>query len=300
MNNHSKELFSNSFIISKSRSDVVMRKRIQNSNFTKLIKNKIFKGYNKIKLVNSKNFNLKCFLSKKPEEKYLPTSEQYSIYYENKFLNKYNNDNKNFSLLLKNSIINEKANKRKSVQNNNQVFSSDNEVKKTNFPISQRIKRTFPILNIINNNKIKANKTRKIFENKREEYVFSEYPFVIFYKQPDNVNNPKNLKNYPHYNPKFKQKNKDQQSFLFTLSHSKDKKKKNEFRCFSSRTIFTNNKKKKIVNKSFISNDKYKLVSFSYSDKKDKNYELKKLLNSIKTDKFRKLIIKKNIANLIK
>ena len=43
----------------------------------------------KIKLVNSKNFNLKFFLSTKPEEKYLPTNEQYSIFYENKYLGKW-------------------------------------------------------------------------------------------------------------------------------------------------------------------------------------------------------------------
>ena len=298
MNNHSKELFSNSFIISKSRSDVVMRKRIQNSYFTKLIKNKIFKGYNKIKLVNSKNFNLKCFLSKKPEEKYLPTNEQYSIFYENKYLGKYNTDNKNFSLLLKNSIINEKGKNRKSLPNSEVAFPSDYEIRKTNLPNTQRVKRPFPALNVINNNKIKANNGRKIFQNRREESTFSDYPFVIFNKLPDNINNPKDLKNYPYYNPKFRQKNKEQQSFLFTLSHPIEKKIKNQYRCFSSRIIHKN--KNKHINRSYINNDKYKLVSFYYSDKKDKNYELKRLINSIKTDKFKKLIIKQNLANLIK
>ena len=296
MNIYSKEIFNNSLIISKSQNDLIMRKRIQSANFTKIIKNRIFKGYSKIKFVNNKDFDLKLFLSKNPEEKYLPTSEKYNIYYENKFLSKYNTDTKNVSSLLKNSITNEKPKKKKSFKNKSISFCSKFDIDKTNFSTSRRLTR--PFMQDFDNNKLNINSSKKIFKNKREENAFSKYPFVFFDRRPDNINNPKGLRNYPYYNPKYKQKNREQQYFLFTLSHHKEKKVKNLYRCLSSRTIH----KKPIINKridnnSFKSNNKYNLVSFSYSSKKDNNLSLNKLINSDKIEKLKRVLIKKTTFN---
>ena len=150
----------------------------------------------------------------------------------------------------------------------------------------------------IENNKLNINSSKKIFKNKREENAFSKYPFVFFDKKPDNINNPKGLRNYPYYNPKYKQKNREQQYFLFTLSHHKEKKVKNLYRCLSARTIHKKDKiNKRTDNSSFKSNNKYKLVSFSYSSKKEKNLNLNILINSAKADRLKRLLIKKTTFN---
>jgi hypothetical protein len=256
----------------------------------------MFKGYNKIKFINNKKFDLKTFLNNNPEDKYLPTSEKYNIYYENKFLSKYNTDTKNVSSLLKNSITNEKPKKKKSFKNKSISFCSKFDIDKTNFSTSRRLTR--PFMQDIDNNKLNINSSKKIFKNKREENAFSKYPFVFFDRRPDNINNPKDLRNYPYYNPKYKQKNREQQYFLFTLSHHKEKKVKNLYRCLSSRTIH----KKPIINKridnnSLKSNNKYKLVSFSYSSKKEKNLNLNNLINSAKADRLKRILMKKTTFN---
>ena len=86
MNAYTREKTNSSLGASKSQKNLMIRKRIQSSNFTQILKNRHFKGYNRIKFVNRKDFNLESFLSDNPEEKYLPNNEQYNIYYENKYL----------------------------------------------------------------------------------------------------------------------------------------------------------------------------------------------------------------------
>ena len=39
----------------------------------------LFKGYERIKFVTDKSFNIKYFLKQKPEEEYLPSNEKYNI-----------------------------------------------------------------------------------------------------------------------------------------------------------------------------------------------------------------------------
>ena len=85
---------SKSLISCKSQEKLLIRKRMQSAKLTEMLKHKMFKGYNKIKLINSKKFDLKTFLSNYPEDKYLPTSEKYNIYYENKYLKNKEEDSK--------------------------------------------------------------------------------------------------------------------------------------------------------------------------------------------------------------
>ena len=99
---------------SKSSSKPFERQRIQSAQFSKRIKNMLFKGYERIKFVTDKSFNIKYFLKQKPEEEYLPSNEKYNIYYDSKFLHKYNDDSKNISFLLKSSFnTNQKRKKNK-------------------------------------------------------------------------------------------------------------------------------------------------------------------------------------------
>ena len=294
MNIYSKEKFNTSLVTSKSQSDLIIRRRIQSANFTKMIKNRIFKGYNKIKITNSKDFNLKLFLSKNPEEKYLPSSEKYNIYYEKKFLSKLKTDYKHMTLLLKNSITNKK---KKSYKNKSVSFSSKFDIESSNFLTTQRVRRAHLYDMDSNNSNFNINNSREIFKNKREEKVFSKYPFVFFDRLPDNINNPNNLMNYPYYNLKYKQKNRDQQYFLFTISHQKEKSKKNLYRCFSARTIHKNHIKNERNNNSFKNSDKYDLISFSCATKKENSFNLKKLINSIKKAKLKRFLKKKKTKN---
>lgn len=296
---NSKEKFNNSLISSKTQSDLIMKRRIESANFTKIIKNRIFKGYNKIKFIKSKDFNLKHFLSQNPEEKYLLSSEEYNIYYENKFLRKFKTDTKNVSSLLTNSIINTRGKNRKTFKNKSVSFDSKFDLE-SNYSTTKRIKRSH--LNNLENNKSNCNinNSREVFKNKREEKAFSKYPFVFFDKMPDNVNNPKNLRNYPYYNPKYKQKNRNQQSFLFTISHHKEKKIKNLYRCQSARTIHKNYNRGQSLNSSFNNKDNYNFISFSYSTKKENSLVLKKFITSIKNAKLKRSFKKKNYFNFFK
>ena len=222
-----------SLISSKSQEKLLIRKRIQSAKLTEILKHKMFKGYNKIKLVNSKQFDLKSFLSNNPEDKYLPTSEKYNIYYENKYLKNKEEDSK--YIPLKDSlIINKPKNCRKKMPFSswNSSFSTT-----TNFFFRKRVKSAR--LNISYNyrtNKLNINESKKIFENENEKNIFSKYSFLIFDRKPDCIYNPKNLRNYLHYKPKNRQKNKNQQKFLYSLSHHKEKKVKNIYNSFTKRT----------------------------------------------------------------
>ena len=300
MSTYTRERINISLRTSKSQTNLMLKKRIQSANFTQIIKNRLFKGYNRIKFVNSKDFNLALFLSDNPEEKYLPDNVKYNIYYENKYLNKYKVNSKYASLVLKNSLINQNYRKRKIFKNKSAFFSSIFDVDKTHFSPGQKIRKSF--LYGIDTSKSNINESKKIFENEEEKNIFSKYPFLLFDKMPDNINHPKNLRNYPHYNPKYKQKNKNQQHFLFTLSHQKDKKVHTFLRPMTPKMNFKKNKiNNESINNSSINNDKNNIISFSCSTTKKNNLNLKKLINSIKTAKLKRfLLLKSNSKNFYK
>ena len=276
---------------SKSENQLIKRKRIQFEKFSEIIRNKIFKGYNKIKFMKSKDFNMNEFLSQNQAEKYLLTSEKYNIYYENKYLKKCKTDSKYASLFLKNSLIINKDNKKKKPTKNNSIsFSSTLNKEKNNQFTPKRFAK--PILSYMESGKLRIDDELKITKNEEENKIFSKYPFIIFDKTPDNIYNPVNLNNYPHYNPKYKQKNRNQQSFLFNLSHQKIKKVKNIFRCQTPHINFKNNSYNNY--KPSKASNKYNFVSFSYSTIKENSLNL---INSIKTPKLKKFLLKRKDIN---
>ena len=280
-----------SLISCKSQDQLLVRKRIQSAKLTQILKHKMFKGYNKIKFINNKKFDLKTFLSNNPEDKYLPTSEKYNIYYENKYLKNKEEDSK-YIPLKESLIINKPKNSRKIIPFS---FLNSSNSSTTNFSLGKRIKSAR--LNNSSNyrmNNVNINESKKIFENENEKNICSKYPFLIFDKIPDNVYNPKNLRNFLHYKPKNRQKNKNQQKFLFSLSHHKEKQIKNIFKSFSQRTTIKN-KKKKMFHNSREESDKYNLISFSCIKKENIKKDLanlQKLVNKMKKLKLKKFLIK--------
>ena len=287
---------SKSLISSKSQEKLIIRKRIQSSKLTEILKHKMFKGYNKIKLINSKKFDLKSFLRNYPEDKYLPSSEKYNIYYENKYLKNKEEDSK--YIPLKDSLI---INKPKNCRKNKMPFSSWNSSfsTTTNFSFRNRGKSTE--LNKSYNyrtNKMNINESKKIFENENEKKIFSKYSFLIFDKKPDCIYNPKNLRNYLHYKLQNRQKNKNQQKFLYNLSHHKEKKVKNIYNIFPKRTYIKKNKNKSSYNSNNES-DKSNLISFSCSSNEN-NFNisnLQKFFGSLKKAKLDRFFIRGKFKN---
>ena len=287
---------SKSLISSKSQEKLIIRKRIQSSKLTEILKHKMFKGYNKIKLINSKKFDLKSFLRNYPEDKYLPSSEKYNIYYENKYLKNKEEDSK--YIPLKDSLI---INKPKNCRKNKMTFSSWNSSfsTTTNFSFRNRGKSTE--LNKSYNyrtNKMNINESKKIFENENEKNIFFKYSFFIFDKKPDCIYNPKNLRNYLHYKLQNRQKNKNQQKFLYNLSHHKEKKVKNIYNIFPKRTYIKKNKNKSSNNNNNES-DNSNLLSFSCSSNEN-NYNisnLQKFFGSLKKAKLDRFFIRGKFKN---
>ena len=285
---------SKSLISCKSQEKLLIRKRMQSAKLTEILKHKMFKGYNKIKLINSKKFDLKTFLSNYPEDKYLPTSEKYNIYYENKYLKNKEEDSK--YIPLKDSLI---INKPKNSRETKMPFSSWNSSFSTTTNISFRNRVKSAELNKSYNyrtnktNKMNINESKKIFENENEKKIFSKYSFLIFDKKPDCIYNPKNLRNYLHYKLKNRQKNKNQEKFLYNLSHHKEKKVKNIYNSFTKRTYIKKNKNKSSYS-SYNEIDKCNLISFSCSSNEN-NFNisnLQKFLCSMKKTKIDKFLIR--------
>ena len=215
------------------------KKRIKTAYFTKILKNKIFKGYEKIKFINNKKFSMNKFLKSKPEEKYLPSDAEYDIYYDFKYLNKYKPISKKDYFLLKNISVTTKSlpkntKKAKNKSSSDLFLTEDKTVKYIN---KRKIKK--PILFEKENNKSNINDSTKIFGKNKANISYSKYPFIYLEKMPDDIIHPTDMRNYPHYIPKYKDKNRKQQYFLYNLSHTKEKKVKNIYHCLTPR-ISTN------------------------------------------------------------
>lgn len=264
------------------------KQRIKSANFTKILKNKIFKGYEKIKFVQDKNFNIRKFLKSKPEDKYLLSDEKYNIYYDNKYLNKYKPLTENEYFLVKNLSI--KSNSQsKQIENHKSKSTKDlfiTENKKLKIKKKLRSKRQK--LYDINENKSNINDSSKIFNSYNENDIYSKYPFIYLEKIEDNIIHPKDMRNYPHYISKYKDKNRNQEYFLYNLSHPKDKKVKNIYRSLTPRIpinkskVKLNNYKKEIEN--------YYLMSFSPSKIKEKYINKNFCINSFDNNKIRKTV----------
>ena len=296
MNTYVKKDINSSLVSSQSQENLIIRKRIQSAKLTQILKNKIFKGYNKIKLINSKKFDLQSFLNNNPEDKLLRTSEKYNIYYENKYLKKNKEDSK--LIPLKDSLIikkNKNSRKQKAFFSGNSSLSSI-----TTFSLRKRKKNSFfdNTKYEYDSKRVNINESRQIFENENEKNIFSKYSFLIFDKKPDEINNPKNLRNFLHYKSKNRQKNKNQQHFLFNLSHHKENKVKNLF-SLTPRANFKKYKNKSF-NDTYKENDRNKLFSFSFTTRIGNIYEINKFIKSIKTERLKKYFIKEKLKKFYK
>lgn len=285
---------------SKSSSKPFERQRMQSAQFTKRIKNMLFKGYERIKFVTDKSFNIKYFLKQKPEEEYLPSNEKYNIYYDSKFLHKYNDDSKNISFLLKNSLTPIKKGKKIKINkstNKSCDFSPIYSKGKKNILNNQNENS---LILKLDNGKSNINNSKKIFGVEEEKNLFSRYSMIYFDKMPDYIYSPNDLRNYPHYNAKYKQRNRAQEKFLFTISHKKEKNVKNIFRSLSPKITYKKYYIKEMINNSLKEDYKYNLFSISCSAKNRNNLKINKLIDSAKVKKFKNFLIKNKNINFFK
>ena len=260
------------------------KRRLQTINLTKILKNKIFKGYEKIKLLQNKNFDINQFINNKPEENYLLTDEKYNIYYSNKYLNKYKPISKRDSFLLK-SISIENKNIPKKLKNSK--CKSELELTKIKkLKIKYNSRQRGELLKEKNKNKYNINDSSKVFDDKMQNQLFSKYPLIYLEKQYDEIMTPTDMKNYPHYIPKYKDKNRKQEYFLHNLSHSKEKIVKNIYHSLTPRISIKKRKQKKYIDKN--ENKNFVLSSFSPQDNQDYNF-----VNIINNNRLKKLLIQK-------
>ena len=265
----------------------LMKKRIKTASFTKLLKNKIFKGYERIKFVQNKNFNINKFMRSNPEEKYLLSDERYNIYYDSKYLNKYKQISQNDFFLLKNITFSTKSpkniNKNIRSKSRPELLLSEDRIKNRDI---KKLKR--PILYDNTENKSNINDSSKIFNSFRENSLCSKYPFVYLEKAPDEIVNPTDMRNYPHYIPKYKKKNKNQEYFLYNLSHLKEKKVKNIYHCLSPKASI--DIKKKLLKKEENNDKNFCLISLSPNKKRENNIKFN--INLIDNNKIKKVFMK--------
>jgi hypothetical protein len=202
----------------------------------------------------------------------LLSDEKYNIYYDYKYLNKYNPLRKKNYFLIKNLSVNsnaiqtQKQLKDHKSKSTNDIFITDNK----RIPVKRRQIIKKAKLYDINNNKINVNDSSKIFNCFIEKTLYSKYPFIYLDKIEDNIVHPTDMRNYPHYISKYKDKNKNQEYFLYNLSHIKEKKIKNIYRSITPR-LYLNKNKCNLNNKSIkeIENDNF--MSFCHSKTKKKN-----------------------------
>ena len=81
----------------------------KNKNLVKILNNKMFKGFNKIKTLMNPNFNIDEFIQK-VSDNYYPIDENYEIYYQKKYLSKLKNRKASFSTFKFNNPTNESNN----------------------------------------------------------------------------------------------------------------------------------------------------------------------------------------------
>ena len=227
---------------------------VKNKNLVNILNHKIFKGYNKIKILSNPNFNIENYMKFFNSKKKYPFYDNFNIYYETKFLGKnlkqINDDNnalilnlkhlsynnlKNVNINNNNEINNLKIKKSNSSSNYYEINNNSvNNIKKINYNIKEDFRKIF--VNNYNNNRNKFNNNlkninSKIFLNTRENKCFSKYSYVMIDKLNNEYNYNSNSLNKNNKKQQLNQKilNKDQSDFLYNLSYikSKEDEKKN-------------------------------------------------------------------------
>ena len=198
----------NSYIINNI-SKQQYKKHINNQKLIKILKSKIFKGYQRIKYMQDHpNFDFKQFIKNHPEELYLPSDEKYSIYYDTKYLNKYKETQPDLLKLIKNIKIEKKFKKNKSCT----------ELKERNINKNVLIPK---IMIGSNNNSDKymfltsVRKTQNNFS--RKSITNNEYQLFYLEQKKDPLNN---IKNCTIFSKEFKENYRNQEEFLYKISHN--------------------------------------------------------------------------------
>ena len=197
---------------------------LKNKNLVKILNNKMFKGFNKIKTLMNPNFNIDEFINKVADN-YYPIDENYEIYYQKKFLSKLKNRKASYSTFKYNNQINESNNISKTLSKSktqSEFFITNN---------NYNSKKKNKIYSILDNYREK-NVNDEIFLNQKEKKITTSYPIIMIEKLHNNEQNPPIKLNNSYYNYKndkygylnksnsFKKKlSRYQSDFLYHLSH---------------------------------------------------------------------------------
>ena len=197
---------------------------LKNKNLVKILNNKMFKGFNKIKTLMNPNFNIDEFINKVADN-YYPIDENYEIYYQKKFLSKLKNRKASYSTFKYNNQINESNNISKTLSKSktqSEFFITNN---------NYNSKKKNKIYSILDHYREK-NVNDEIFLNQKEKKITTSYPIIMIEKLHNNEQNPPIKLNNSYYNYKndkygylnksnsFKKKlSRYQSDFLYHLSH---------------------------------------------------------------------------------
>jgi len=197
---------------------------LKNKNLVKILNNKMFKGFNKIKTLMNPNFNIDEFINKVADN-YYPIDENYEIYYQKKFLSKLKNRKASYSTFKYNNQINESNNISKTLSKSktqSEFFITNN---------NYNSKKKNKIYSILDHYRDK-NVNDEIFLNQKEKKITTSYPIIMIEKLHNNEQNPPIKLNNSYYNYKndkygylnksnsFKKKlSRYQSDFLYHLSH---------------------------------------------------------------------------------
>ncbi len=201
----------------------------KNKNLVKILNNKMFKGFNKIKTLMNPNFNIDEFIQK-VSDNYYPIDENYEIYYQKKYLSKLKNRKASFSTFKFNNPTNESNNISKTLSKSktqSEFFITNN---------NENLKKKNKIYSILDNYREK-NVNDEIFLNQKEKKITTSYPIIMIEKLHNNEQNPPIKLNESFYNfknDKFDYLNKShsfkkmlsryQSDFLYHLSHYTNEK----------------------------------------------------------------------------
>ena len=135
----------------------------KNKNLVKILNNKMFKGFNKIKTLMNPNFNIDEFIQK-VSDNYYPIDENYEIYYQKKYLSKLKNRKASFSTFKFNNPTNESNNISKTLSKSktqSEFFITNN---------NENLKKKNKIYSILDNYREK-NVNDEIFLNQKEKKI---------------------------------------------------------------------------------------------------------------------------------
>ena len=198
---------------------------LKNKNLVKILNNKMFKGFNKIKTLMNPNFNIDEFIQK-VSDNYYPIDENYEIYYQKKYLSKLKNRKASFSHF--------KFNNNPTYESNNISKTLSKSKTQSEFFITNNnynSKKKNKIYSILDHYREK-NVNDEIFLNQKEKKITTSYPIIMIEKLHNNEQNPPIKLNNSYYNYKndkygylnksnsFKKKlSRYQSDFLYHLSH---------------------------------------------------------------------------------